>query len=423
MAKRLLQMLLFIIASLAIIIILYSPMIIFNGDNVSSVRKLFANQTISPQRLFISSWRNIKAMYFDTTLNNQDWNKWKYKYLSKIKTEDDLTVAINTMIASLDDQYSQFFNTKKYTLQEMYIRTYTDKDQTLLDKLQKTYNGVIVELETIAGIASKAKVKRNSAFFPNPQAGDEIISINGYNINGLEMNSAMDLIRGTQTYLSTVKVLRKNEIMTFTLPRGCLTPRKIASKTLDGDIVQIFIHTFMGKNLPNLFSNEIEKYPEAKGFIIDLRGDAGGQALNGLFMAEKLLESNTDLISIKYRNGSVIPIKSKNKTILDPKIPIVILVDKRTASASEILAGILQKNKRAVLVGEETYGKNAMQQIIPLPNNTCLNLTTSYYSFGKDFNKNANKITPNYIVKTNPKEIIYGKDAQLEKAIKLIKNL
>lgn len=423
MAKRLLQMLLFITASMAIVLILYSPMILFNGDNGNEIRSIFAEQTISPQRLFISSWRNIKSMYFDSSLNNQDWDRWKYKYLSKIKTDDDVTVAINTMIASLDDPYSKFFNKKEYTLQETFIRNHLDKKQSLIDKIRKDYEGVTVEIETIAGIATKAKVCANSKFFPNPKVGDEIININGYNINGLEINSAINLIRGTQSYLATVKVLRNNEIMTLTLPRGCLSPRKIFCKKLDNNIIQVFIYTFMGKNMPRMFEAEIKKYPDAKGFIIDLRGDAGGQALNGLFIAEKLLKENQDLISIKYRNGSIIPIKSEKRTIIDQNIPVVILVDKRTASASEILAGILQKNNRAIVVGEETYGKNAMQQIIPLPNNTCLNLTTSYYSFGDDFDKKASKVTPDFIVKTYSKDIIKGKDAPLEKAISIISKI
>ncbi len=423
MAKRLLQMLLFITASMAIVLILYSPMILFNGNNANEIRLIFAEQTISPQRLFISSWRNVKSMYFDEALNNQNWDRWKYKYLSKIKTNDDVTVAINTMIASLDDPYSKFFNKKEYTLQETFIRNNLDKKQSLIDKIRKDYEGVTVEVETIAGIATKAKVCANSKFFPNPKVGDEIININGYNINGLEINSAINLIRGTQSYLATVKVLRNNEIMTLTLPRGCLSPRKIFCKKLDNNIIQVFIYTFMGKNMPRMFEEEIKKYPDAKSFIIDLRGDAGGQALNGLFIAEKLLEGNKNLISIKYRNGSIIPIKSEKRTILDPKIPIVVLVDRRTASASEILAGILQKNNRAIVVGEETYGKNAIQQIIPLPNNTCLNLTTSYYSFGDDFDKEASKVTPDYIVKTYSKDIIKGKDAPLEKAISIISKI
>ena len=423
MGKRLLQMMLFITASLAIILILISPMVLFNNDDGADVRKLIAQQSISPQRLFISAWRNIKTMYYDPSLNNQDWNKWKYKYLSKIKTTDDVTVAVNTMLASLDDPFSQFFNKKNYELQESYIRDNIDKNATLIEKMKKKYAGCTVQLETIAGVVQKAKVTQNSAFFPNPKAGDVILSINGYNLYGMEMNSAISLIRGTKTYLSKIQILRDNKIITLTIPRGCLSIKKVGSKLLDDNIVQIFIYTFMGKYLPTQFDEEILKYPNAKGYIIDLRSDAGGQALNGLYVAEKLMKTNDNFIFIKYRNSAIIPVSSANKTIIGQKTPIVFLVNEKTASASEILAGSLQKRHRAILVGEPTYGKNAMQQMIPLPNNTCLNLTTSYYSFNEDFDKKASKLIPDYTVKLSAKEIMSGKDTQLEKAITLIKQM
>jgi len=423
MGRRLLQMFLFIVASMAIIIILISPMILFNGDDVTSVRKLSAEQTISSKRLFITAWRHIKSLYFDSSMNSQDWNRWKYKYLSKIKTDEDVAVAINTMLASLDDEYSQFFDTKRFELQESYIRGNEDKKQTLIEKMQKTYPQANVELDTIAGIVTKAKVDKESEFFPNPKKGDEIISINNYVLNGMEMNSAISLIRGNGTYISKVTVKRNNKMMTFNLPRGCLDVQKMSDDILSGNILRITVHTLMGRLVPNNFDTIILKYPKVDGYIIDLRGDVGGQALNGVHLSERLIGRDKELISIKYRNGTVIPIISAIKPIVSTKKPIVILVNNKTASASEILAGTLQKNRRAILVGEMTYGKNAMQQMIPLPNRTCLNITTSYYSFGDDFSKKSNKLTPDYIVKLNPIEVVQGKDKQLDKAISLTKKL
>ena len=191
---------------MAIIIILISPMILFNGKNVLSTRKLVARQTISSQRLFISAWRQIQTLYFDASLNHQDWYKWKYKYLSKIKTDEDVNVAINTMLASLDDPHSRFFDTKHFELQESYIRSNEDKELTLIEKLQKTYPQVDIKLYTIAGIVQKTEVVKESTFFPKLKMGDEIISINNYILNGMEINSAIDMIRGTGTYLLKIRL-------------------------------------------------------------------------------------------------------------------------------------------------------------------------------------------------------------------------
>lgn len=421
MAKRLFQMFLFIVASMAIIIILISPMILFNGKNVLSTRKLVARQTISSQRLFISAWRQIQTLYFDASLNHQDWYKWKYKYLSKIKTDEDVNVAINTMLASLDDPHSRFFDTKHFELQESYIRSNEDKELTLIEKLQKTYPQVDIKLYTIAGIVQKTEVVKESTFFPKLKMGDEIISINNYILNGMEINSAIDMIRGTGTYLLKIRLKRNNKILEYTVPRGSTTEIKMSSDVLSGDIVKITAYTLLGRLIPSSFDKIIMKYPNAKGYIIDLRGDIGGQALNGVYLAERILGKNKKIISIKYRNGTIIPIISEMSPIIKPDTPIVILVDKKTASASEILAGSLQKSGRAILVGEKTYGKNAMQQMIPLPNKTCLNITTSYFTFGDDYSREANRLTPDYTIKLKPIDIFNGKDAQLEKAISLIK--
>lgn len=423
MAKRLLQMFLFIVASMAIIVILLSPMILFNGDDVTSVRKMAAQQTISSQRLFITAWRYIQSLYFDSSMNAQDWNRWKYKYISKIKTDEDVTVAINTMLASLDDEYSQFFDTKHFELQESYIRNNEDKKLNFIEKMQKTYPQVYIKLNTIAGIVMDAEVTKESTFFPKPKLNDEVISINNYELHGMEMNSAINLIRGAGTYLSKVTLKRDGKIVTCNMPRGSMNVQKMSAELLDGNILRITVYTLMGRLLTSEFDMIIRKYPKVDGYIIDLRGDVGGQALNGVYVAEKLLGENKDLISIKYRNKTVIPIKSELSSIIPSNKPIVILVNKKTASASEILAGTLQRNKRAILVGEQTYGKNAMQQMIPLPNRTCLNITTSYYSFNDDFSKKSNRLTPDYTVKLRPIDVFQGKDKQLEKAISITKNL
>lgn len=421
MAKKLLQMVLFIIAAMAIVIILESPMILFNGEDVADVRKIFANQNISSKRLFISAWRHIKALHYDKTLNHQNWNQWKYKYISKIKTDEDAAVAINTILASLDDPYSQFFDNKHYELQETYIRDNEDTELNFIEKMQKTYPSAIIALDTIGGFVRSAKVIEESTFFKNFKIGDEIVKINNYNLKGMELNSAINLIRSSGTYLSKVEINRNNKIFTYNLPRKSMDVNKLSANLINKEILKITIYTFMGKFMPKDFQAIIQKYPDAKGYIIDLRGDIGGQAINGLLIAEKMLGKNKKMLSIKNRNGAIIPIFSEQLPIIEMKKPIVILVNEKTASSSEIFAGILQNNERAILLGEKTYGKNAMQQIIPLPNKTCINLTTSYFSFDNNFECKNEKLIPEYEIKLKPIDIVRKRDTQLEKAISVIK--
>lgn len=421
MTRRLLQMFLFIVASMTIIIILVSPISIFSGKDAKAVRKTVALQTIAPQRLFISAWRNIKTLYADPTMNNQDWRKWKYRYLKHIKTNEDVAVAINTMLASLNDEYSQFYDKKKYILQEKYIKDNSDKNYSkLVLKILNIKSSAKISLTTTAGMVQSAVVTENSKDFSEPKENDKIISINNYQLKGMEMNSAISLIRG-KSNISKVTVLRNNVLKTLSLVQGSMMVEKISSKLLDDNIAYISIYSLMGENALRDFVRAIKKYPDAKGYIIDLRGDVGGLFLNAVYIADEIIEDG-QIVTIEYRDGRQYTMNAELPADEYTK-PIVVLVNNKTASSSEILAGALQSNKKALLVGEETYGKNAIQQIIPLPNNTCINLTTAYYKFknGKDFKQG--KLIPDYVVKMSKKDILTGNDKQLKKAIAVINSL
>lgn len=414
MVKKIFQMFLFIMASMAIIIIVISPTIIFNGPKAREIRSAFTAQKIAPQRLFIASWRNIKSFYVDPSMNNQDWIKWKYRYLKHIKTDEDVAVAINTMLASLNDPHSEFFDKKKYTLQEQYIRENSDSSGS------KRPSGATVRLKSIAGIVQSAIVINNSPFYTNPQKGDILLSINNYEINGMEMNSAVKLIRGTSP-LYKIKVLRKNKIETLSVIQGSMGIAKLDAQLIDDNIIYISIFSLMGQNAPKEFRAIMQKYKNsAKGYIIDLRGDVGGLFLNAVYIADELIEKG-EIVTIQYRDGSNYTINAEIPSDKYTK-PIIILVNNKTASSSEILAGALRSNNKALLVGEPTFGKNEVQQIIPMPNNTCINLTTAKYKFNDNYNFTDGVLKPDYIVNISGKDILNGNDTQLKKACELIKN-
>ena len=105
--------------------------------------------------------------------------------------------------------------------------------------MQKTYPQVDIKLYTIAGIVQKTEVVKESTFFPKLKMGDEIISINNYILNGMEINSAIDMIRGTGTYLLKIRLKRNNKILEYTVPRGSTAEIKMSSDVLSGDIVKI----------------------------------------------------------------------------------------------------------------------------------------------------------------------------------------
>ena len=142
--------------------------------------------------------------------------------------------------------------------------------------------------------------------------------------------------------------------------------------------------------------------------------------MNAIYIADEIVEKG-NLVTITYRDG--------RKTVIDAQIPsdvtekpIVILINGQTASSSEILAGALRSNHKAVLVGEPTFGKNSIQQIIPMQNNTAINLTTSEYNFGGDYDFVNGSLIPDYPVPISGYDILRGNDVQLKKACEIIKS-
>lgn len=154
---------------------------------------------------------------------------------------------------------------------------------------------------------------------------------------------------------------------------------------------------------------------------MDLRGNTGGLMPNAVFIADMFLTEG-HIVSIVDRNKQRSDIDAQKKPYSINK-PVVILVDQSSASASEILGAALKENKKAILVGERTFGKAMIQRIIPLPNETGLNLTIAKYLTPKGHDLNKNGITPDYTVAYTEQDFLKNKDPQLDKAKSILKNL
>ena len=218
-----------------------------------------------------------------------------------------------------------------------------------------------------------------------------------------------------------IDILRKNEILTFSVLKKIITVSKITAESLEDDIVFISVYSLMGDYAPNEFKKILNNYPDAKGYIIDLRGNAGGLFLNPVYIADLFLNSG-DMITINYRGGREIKVYA-DPAVFTKNKPIVVLIDNNTASASEILAGILRNNNRAILVGEKSYGKNTIQQIIPMPNKTGINLTMATYNFSNKNITDNGSLRPDFVIPLEKKDIKNHNDVQLKKAIEIVKKL
>ncbi len=362
---------------------------------------------IKPQKLFERTWKEINSGFYDSTLNSQDWSYWKKHYKGKIKTDEDAKVAIDTMIASLDDDYSKYLNKKEYAEQN--------------SSIESKISGIGVNIMNDAGKIIVFSVLDNT---PAKEAGikanDIIIKVDGKNVSGMNIADVASLVRGKEGSTVTLEIQRKNKKIIKSVKRKSIKIESVKS-SVKKDIGYIQISSFIATSTPTEFITALEKTKDTKGLILDLRGNTGGLLANAIFVANMFLDKGT-IVNIVSRDGKVENIKAQNSSIIIDK-PVVILVDGASASASEILSGALKDHHKAVLVGTKTFGKGMVQRIIPLPNSTGLNLTIAKYLTPNGSDINEKGIAPDYIVKYTEKDFIAHKDPQREKAEKLLSEM
>lgn len=428
MFRRLINLILLIVALFSVFLILVSPLFLFTGSFANSLKLSFAKQKISSKSLFVYSWRAIKNQYIDSSMNNQDWNKWKNRYIKKIKNDDDVVVAVNTMLASLNDPYSEFFNPEKFSKQNKLLLESNQFSNFQIPKIQIFKKNKVsipspsikILLTTIAGVVTKAQVVQGSKLCKEIKAGDEIVRIDGYSLFGLDVHAALKLING-KNITQRLEIADDKKLKTVTVISGCLNTRKIDSRILPDNILLISVYSLIGFNSPVEFIKCLNN-PDVKGIVVDLRGNVGGSFPNVIFIADMLTGKGL-ITTIEYRNQTKIKVTAQSQNDYEINKPLVILVDGRTASACEILAGALKFNNRAILVGMPTFGKNSVQNIVPLHNGMGMNITIARYLLGNNVDIGSVGIEPDYKVNITYQDILNKKDRQLQKAIEVINKI
>ena len=379
-----------------------------NQDTLSNASFLINKQSTDPKRLFLKTWRIVKSKYYDPTMNNQDWSRWNKRYVDRIKTQDDANVAIDTMIASLNDPYTQFLDKEEY------------KEQTTSIDAKITGRGVnIISLDgnvLIVSVVEDTPAEENGL-----KAGDIILSVNGKEVRGKTVSDVAALIRGKEGDSVKIELLRDKTKLTKNITRREIKIKSVKTKILDKTIGYVQISSFISGDVTKEFIEALTKIQNCDGLIMDLRGNTGGLMPNAVFIADMFLTEG-HIVSIVDRNKQRSDIDAQKKPYSINK-PVVILVDQASASASEILGAALKENRKAILVGERTFGKAMIQRIIPLPNETGLNLTIAKYLTPKGHDLNKNGITPDYIVSYTEQDFLKNKDPQLDKAKDILKNL
>lgn len=365
-----------------------------------------------PSDLYDNVWRLINTKYVDQTDNMQDWNAWRHKYDNYIKTDDDAYVAIETMVASLDDPYTKFLDPKDFA------------EET--SSIKGSLKGIGVQIGNKDGkLMVIAPIEESPAEKAGLLADDEILEIDGTSTKGMTIDKAADRIRGEEGTTVILLVKRKDQVKTYSIVRKEIELKAVSTKVpndvkLQDDVGYIRLSSFISKNAAKEFEGVLVQQKNKKGYIIDLRSNPGGLLTNAIYIANLLLK-NGIIVSTVDRDGYKETQRSCGTPVTNK--PIVVLINKGSASASEILSGALKDNKRAVIVGEKSFGKGLVQEINRLPNNAGVNITIQKYLTpnGTDINKKG--IDPDITVTLSDDDIKNKDDKQLKKANEVLQDL
>ncbi len=371
-------------------------------------------QAATPIEMYDNVWRLINTKYVDQTNNEQDWNKWRHKYDNVIKTDEDAYVAIDTMVASLNDPYTKFLNPKEF--------------QEETSSIKGSLKGIGIQIGVKDGkLMVIAPIEDTPAEKAGLQADDEILAINGKSTKGITVDKAADQIRGEEGTQVTLLIKRKgvDEPKSYTITRAEIEVKSVTQKVPTGmvipeDICYIRLSSFISRNASKEVADIINANVNKKAFILDLRSNPGGLLSNAIYISDMFLDGGS-IVSTVDRDGYKETQKA-SRGVLTTK-PLVVMLNKGSASASEIFSGAMKDNKRAVLVGTQSFGKGLVQEINKLPNSSGVNITIQKYltPSGTDIHKKG--ITPDIVVDLTDEQVKNKDDAQLKKAIEVAHDL
>ena len=311
--------------------------------------------------------------------------------------------AIEGMLRSLGDKWSQYLPETESTSFE--------------NSIEGQYSGIGVWLRSdesgLVGIAGV--VPTSPAEFANLQEGDLIQSVDGQTTKDQSLATVAKLLSGNPNTTAILSVNRSEETLTFSVKRTDLRSNPVQLKELANEIVLISISEFSRGAARSMRSALAASGTERSGVILDLRGNPGG-----------LLVEATDVAGAFLNGGTVVEFYKPGKSPEvfnaigdgDSKTPLVVLIDRGTASAAEIVAAALQDRNRAVIVGERTFGKAAVQDLTELSNGAAIELTIGYYLTPSGKRLEGQGLDPDILVSSNE-----SKSVAETRALQVLKGL
>ncbi len=362
--------------------------------------------------IFIKDVNSAESdIYKKIDLFGEVLEKINKEYVEEINQSKSMDSAINGLLQSLDP-YSAYMSPEIFN--EMQTETSGE------------FGGLGIEVGMESGVVKViSPIDDTPASRAGIKAGDYIVKIKDTQVQGKSLSEAVDLMRGPVGSEIELTIRRRGEkkALIFNIKREIIQIQSVKSDLLDNNIGYIRLTSFnenSGEQI-NKKINELEKNKKIKAYILDLRNNPGGLLSQAIKISDFFLE-NGEIVSTKSRKASENRKWFAKKGDLTKGKTLIVLINYGSASASEIVAGALKDHKRAILLGENSYGKGSVQSIIPLKNDGAIRLTIAKYYLPSGKSISEVGVSPDIEIneKTDDFRIKTETDNQLNYALKLI---
>lgn len=320
----------------------------------------------------------------------------KMSYVEEVSDKQLIEAAINGMLTSLDP-HSSYLNVDDY--------------KYMTEQTKGKFGGLGIQITSDSGLIKViSPIDDTPAAKASIKAGDYITEVDGETVIGQTLNDVVNKLRGKVGSKVKVTIKRANKKpFTVTLRRAEIKVDSVKSEIKDEDILYIRIPSFnedLSKNVEKAVKNAQKKLKnKLAGIVIDVRNNPGGLLDQAIGVSDLFLEQG-EIVSTRSRNVEDTVKFSATSGDIAKGLPIVVIINEGSASASEILAGALQDHHRAVVIGEKSFGKGSVQTVVQLPNGAGMRLTTARYYTPSGRSIQAKGIEPDIVVKQSKVEEI-----------------
>ncbi|MBI5005423.1 MAG: S41 family peptidase [Candidatus Lloydbacteria bacterium] len=343
------------------------------------------------------------------------WNVLNEKYVAATSTipsnQAKVWGAIAGLASSYGDPYTVFFPPKEATIFQ--------------NDVNGNFGGVGMEIGIRNGALSVVSPLKNTpAERAGLKAGDAILEIDGVGSIDMPVDKAIQKIRGKQGTSVKLKIGREGvSPFEVSITRDIINIPVSDTKLRPDGVFVISLYSFTATS-PNAFRDALQEFTKSGSdkLILDLRGNPGGFLEAAVDIASWFLPQGKTVVRESFKDhGNEQIYRSKGYDIFTDKLKMAILINGGSASASEILAGALKEHGKAILVGEKSFGKGSVQELVPITSDTSLKVTIARWLTPNGISISEEKLSPDYEVKMTPEDVKAGLDPQIEKAAELLK--